>query len=199
MPILRRTSSPFVEPLSEDEVNESYWPSPAEVVVPKLVRHIRACRYAEPCAGNGKLIGHLQDIASCVWASDLCPRHRKIVERSAFSLQPCDVGTDLIITNPPFNAKFIYPFIDHVVHNGFVAWLFLPSDFAFRDRSGYVMPYCERMVAVGQVRFIEDSPSKGETNFAWFKFTPHKHKNPVFEYRTPTINSKVVPDRLKRT
>jgi hypothetical protein len=183
--------------LSDDEVQDSYWPSPAEVITPGLVKHIKGLRYAEVCAGNGKLIRHLQPYAKCVWASDVYSRHGKVVERCALSLTAAEMRTRLVITNPPFSSKFLYRFLDHCIEECLTTWLFLPMDFGLRVTSAFVMPFCERIVAIGPVRFIEDSPSKGETNFAWFKFVPRKTRT-IFEAIPPRFNSSKVPDRLKQ-
>lgn len=195
--ILKRTFPiPSKSLLTDEEIGLSYWPSPADTLVPALLRHIRGRSYAEPCAGNGKLIKNLMPYAKCVWASDVYPRHHRISERCALTLSVAEIGTSLLVTNPPFNSRFLYPFIDHVIHEGFTTWLFLPMDFALRVTSAFVMPFCERIVAVGPVKFIEDSSSKGETTFAWFKFVPRKSRT-IFESLEARFNSTKVPERLK--
>lgn len=188
--------SPSNEPLTQQEIEESFWPSPAGLIVPSFLRHVSGMRYAEVCAGNGKLIKHLQDHASCVWASDIYPRHARVLERNALTLTKEEMNAQCAITNPPFSSKFVYPLIDHFIHIGLPLWLFLPLEFSTRATSALVLPFCSHILAVGPVKFIEDSLYKGETQFAWYRFGSHRTKT-IFEGLETRYNSRKVPLRLK--
>jgi hypothetical protein len=184
--------------LDADEVQASYWPSVADVLTPKLYNHVGNHRYVEPCAGNGALIRLLSSWrAKCTYACDVNPREDWIESRDALTLDRSDLGNaQLVVTNPPFNSGFVYNFLDRYIPFGLPVWLLLPVDFGCRQTSGFVMPYCERMVVIGQIGWFIGS-SKGYRQFAWYKFTDVKYNQCVFEWLDPTQGSSRVPDRFK--
>jgi len=183
---------------SNDDIKRSYWPTPYEALPVKLRRHLWQICYAEICAGDGRLISHLETFckARCVFASDINPRTSQIFARNAFSLTKEDIGCSTVVTNPPYGRAFLYHFIDHLLGQGITSWLLLPADFAYRVSSAYVMPYCSRIVAVGPIRFLDCYDSAGEKQYGWFKFTEQRGET-KFECLEARFNSRYVPDRLK--
>jgi len=55
-----------------------YYITPFEAVEP-LIEHLpKHFTFAEPCAGNGALIKHLETGGVCMWASDIEPQDEGI-------------------------------------------------------------------------------------------------------------------------
>ena len=76
--------------------DRDYYTTPVEGVIP-LLPHImgKIQRFAEPCAGNGALIDHIEghDFFSleknnpvCVYASDIEPQRKDIIKKNALKL-----------------------------------------------------------------------------------------------------------------
>src|SRR6476646_5332892 len=75
-----------------------FYPTPAKAVLP-LVPFLRGIRtFAEPCAGQGDLVRHLESFGKrCVYAGDLA------TGQDALALTAADCNdADCGITNPPY-------------------------------------------------------------------------------------------------
>lgn len=139
------------------------------VAVEVLSSYVRGKSYAEPCAGAGDLIEDLYDVAKCVWASDIDPQIKSILQKSALHLNKDDVYTaDLIITNPPYTWEVLQPLLDHLPKLK-PTWLLLPADFMFNKRSLPYMEKCPLVVTIGRM-YWEENKVKGKDNYCWFKF-----------------------------
>ena len=55
-----------------------FYPTPIEAVYPLLPHLPEGFTFAEPCAGNGALIDHLETKGTCMWASDIEPQAKGI-------------------------------------------------------------------------------------------------------------------------
>ena len=51
-----------------------FYPTPMEAVKPLLEHLPEDFLFAEPCAGNGTLVEHLETKGVCMWASDIEPQ-----------------------------------------------------------------------------------------------------------------------------
>ena len=75
-----------------------FYPTPREAVLP-LIPYLREIRtFAEPCAGAGDLVRHLEEFGlSCVYAGD--------IRNGQDALAIDNYGQiDCIITNPPYDT-----------------------------------------------------------------------------------------------
>ena len=59
-----------------------FYPTPMEAVEPLLPHLSEGFKFAEPCAGNGALIEHLETKGVCMWASDIEPQAEGIHKSS---------------------------------------------------------------------------------------------------------------------
>jgi hypothetical protein len=97
-----------------ERIPRDYYPTPIEAVEP-LVYHLPyAFDYVEPCAGDGRLIRHInkltQGTGECIYASDIEPRHADIFTSNALNLDFGGYGVmDYMITNPPWDRKILHP------------------------------------------------------------------------------------------
>ena len=91
-----------------------YYTTPVEGVIP-LLPHImgKIQRFAEPCAGNGALIDHIEGhdffslkkiILFVFMHPDIEPQRKDIIKKNALKLTRNDaVGAEVFITNPPWD------------------------------------------------------------------------------------------------
>ena len=70
--------------------------------------------FAEPCAGDGTLIEHLERKGVCMWASDIEPQKDGIIQRD-YNLVGHNalLESEYIITNPPWDRNILHPMIEY--------------------------------------------------------------------------------------
>jgi hypothetical protein len=149
-----------------------FYPTPYEAVIP-LLPHLRPnIRFSEPCCGDGALSGHLVKNGHIIyWASDIEYRGFKqwdIVADALIVTNPLK-RSDCIITNPPWDRKILHPMIDHFRKLA-PTWLLFDADWMHTKQSAPYMPYCQKIVSVGRVKWIPDSKMTGKDNCAWYLF-----------------------------
>ena len=109
-----------------------FYPTPRAAVVP-LIPYLRGIRtFAEPCAGDGDLVRHLEEFGlRCVYAGDI---------RSGQDALALDHygAADAIITNPPWSRDLMHGLIAHF-QNIAPTWLLLDADWA-HDQAGSAVP-----------------------------------------------------------
>lgn len=145
-----------------------WYPTPAAAVLPLLPHLGPLIRFAEPCAGDGRLIDALEAAGHrCVWASDIEPRRADITENDA---EHCGSGAiDCFITNPPWSRSVLHPIIRNLARQR-PAWLLFDADWVHTRQSAELIPWLVKIVSVGRVKWIEDSPFTGKDNCAWHLF-----------------------------
>src|SRR5262245_5888753 len=116
--------------------------------VPSLIPHLRGVRtFAEPCAGDGALVRHLEGFGlRCVYQGDIADG------RDALAIT--DYGdADVIITNPPYTRSVMHALIERFTRI-LPTWLLLESDWAHTKQARPFMPSCTDIVSVGRLRWI---------------------------------------------
>lgn len=151
-----------------ERIPRDFYPTPEAAVIP-LLAHLPPCStFIEPCAGDGRLIHHLQAAGHvCVFASDIEPRAAGIHERDARDLRAG--AADFAITNPPWDRKLLHPIIEHWSAQK-PTWLLFDADWMHTRQSAPFMPWLRKVVSVGRVKWIEDSPFTGKDNCCWYLF-----------------------------
>lgn len=149
-----------------------------------LVPHLPATfTFCEPCAGDGRLIQHVEQLtdSACVSAFDLEPLGDDIDELDALELTEQDLeGAQLIITNPPWDRKILHPMIEHF-SNLRPTWLLFDADWIHTIQSAaLVRARLCKIVSVGRVKWIEDSAGSGKDNAAWYLFDKNKFSHTEF-------------------
>ena len=154
-------------------VERDYYPTPLAAVEP-LIDHLpyEDFTYVEPCAGDGRLVNHINELtegsALCMYKSDIEPQDKGIKEANALSLLFYD-SVDFCITNPPWDRKFLHPFIEWYGIQ-MPTWLLFDADWMHTKQSADYMPFCKKVVSVGRVKWIEGSKSVGKDNCCWYLF-----------------------------
>ena len=128
--------------------------------------------FAEPCAGDGALIRHLEEFGlRCVFAGDI--RNGQ----DALALDSYGAA-DAIITNPPWSREVLHGLVTHFQSIA-PTWLLLDADWAQTRQAAPFLPHCSDIVAIGRVKWIEGSKHTGKDNAGWYKFDARHKAGPV--------------------
>jgi hypothetical protein len=165
-----------------------FYPTPRAAVVP-LIPYLRGIRcFAEPCAGDGALVRHLEGFGlRCVYAGDIG------TGQDALELDHYGAA-DVICTNPPYTRDLMHRLIEHF-QRILPTWLLLELDWASTRQAAPFLPCCSDIVAIGRVKWIEGSPHTGKDNYGWFRFDAQHSSGPVFHGRG---QGEVIPSRRTR-
>lgn len=148
-----------------------YYVTPLKAVEP-LVPHLVDVGYMEPCAGDGSLIKHLALLKpkmKCYSKFDIEPQASGIETKDALKEE---YFKDVIITNPPWDRKFLHPFLDKIIDSESVAWLLFDADWAHTKQAIPYLKHCARIISVGRVKWFDNTT--GKDNCAWYKFVPYE-------------------------
>ena len=154
-----------------------FYPTPFSAVTSLLPHLLDKTVFDEPCAGNGALVSHLESAGhKCLRATDIDPQRDDIGTFDVFDIE--SAYGDCFITNPPWNRKFLHPLILHLCEIA-PTWLLFDADWMHTRQAAPYMPYCKKIVSVGRVKWIEDSPHTGKDNAAWYLFYKKTSDGPV--------------------
>tara|TARA_Y100001963_G_scaffold101184_1_gene139203 strand:+ start:2102 stop:2626 length:525 start_codon:yes stop_codon:yes gene_type:complete len=161
-----------------------FYPTPIEAVYPLLDHLEEGFLFAEPCAGDGALIEHLETKGTCMWASDIEPQRKDI-----WVYDYKDVGYDelreshYIITNPPWDRTILHPLLEHFALN-IPTWLLFDADWMHTKQSIPYMDLCKKIISVGRIKWFGNMT--GKDNCAWYLFSrpDHPRTNTEFFGRT---------------
>jgi hypothetical protein len=139
--------------------------TPAPAVAPLLRWLHRGTPFIEPCYGEGALRRALEAAGHRFAGGFDLP----------IDAREHDYGVkqgEVFITNPPFWGKpaDLHPLIENLSDQA-PTWLLMSSDWLFNLSSGPIIAKrLRRIVAVGRVRWIPNSPHVGKDNCAWLLF-----------------------------
>ena len=151
-----------------ERIPRDFYPTPYKAVIPLLPHLGDEFTFAEPCAGDGRLIEHLEKHGGiCRYAHDIEPMHQRVEQHDA--LEHGYTQCDYIITNPPWNRKILHPMIEHFVDQR-PTWLLFDSDWMHTKQSIPYLKYLSKIVSIGRVKWIEGSSSVGKDNCCWYLF-----------------------------
>lgn len=141
--------------------------------VAALVPHLEGVRtFAEPCCGEGHLIRQLESFGlKCAWHSDIS------LGVDARTLRFANI--DAIITNPPWSRPILHELIVHFQKSA-PTWLLFDADWKHTKQAAPFLPKCSHIVSVGRLKWMENSPSQGKDNCAWYRFEASHTAGPRF-------------------
>ena len=122
-----------------ERVERDFYPTPLEAVRP-LVPHLpKTGLFAEPCAGDGRLIRHIEELTELLgyWMTDIEPMADFVGDGDAMTDKI--VGCDVCITNPPWNRKILHPLIVNL-SDQLPTWLLFDADWMHTKQSIEFMP-----------------------------------------------------------
>ena len=148
--------------------SRDFYPTPMEAVEPLLEHLPEDVPFAEPCAGNGELIKHLETKGICMWASDIEPQIEEIYKYDYSSVGWIELyESEYIITNPPWKRSILHPMINHFSLLR-PTWLLFDADWAHKKQSSEYMKRCSKIVSVGRIKWFGNMT--GKDNCAWYLF-----------------------------
>lgn len=149
-------------------IERDFYPTPEAAVLP-LIPHLEpATRFIEPCAGDGRLVRHLEKHGHfCLDASDIEPQHDSVRHADALTqIWPHPAGSAVVVTNPPWDRKLLHPLMEHW-RAQMPTWLLHDANWLFTKQAGPFLPYIRKVVAVGRVKWIEGSKMTGKDDSVW--------------------------------
>jgi len=158
-----------------ERVERDFYPTPIKAVLPLLPHLAPGTRFIEPCAGDGRLIDHIESEAGhkCVGAYDIDPEFGWMIADAMTSDYRAHQDTMMFITNPPWDRKLLHPIIDNLSAQA-PTWLLFDNDWASTVQAKPYLEYCHKIVSIGRVKWIEDSKHTGKDNASWYLFDQAK-------------------------
>ena len=155
--------------------------TPPEAVVP-LIPHIyrehKPVRFCEPCAGKGDLVDALTAYGLvCARARDIEPRRDDIERKDALTTLTGNI--DYFITNPPWTRAILHPLIE-LLSDQHPTWLLFDADWIHTKQAAPYLWRLRKIVSVGRLKWIPDSPHTGKDNVAWHLFDAHSEGRAQF-------------------
>ena len=109
-----------------------FYPTPIAAVEPLIPHLPYTFEYIEPCAGDGRLIDHIDELTggagTLLVATDIEPRRSDILPANALQLEVDQYDPETyIITNPPWDRMLLHPMIEKFMHTC-KTWLLFDAD-----------------------------------------------------------------------
>lgn len=157
--------------------------TPYEAVIPLLPHLPYQAQFTEPCAGDGRLVRHLERHGhKCVYWSDISEGRDAL--KSFYPLG------EYIITNPPWTRTILHPMIEHFAQQH-PTWLLFDADWAHTKQAAPYLVNCRKIVSVGRVSWMENGTS-GLDNCAWYLFEDTMGAHPT-EFIARTVDKTPTP------
>jgi hypothetical protein len=139
-------------------------PTPLSAVVP-LIPHLHGVkRFAEPCAGAGQLVRHLESFGlQCVYSGDIDKGRDAMTE--PLERYPLDA----IISNTPWERSILHPMIERFQAIA-PTWLLFEADWAFTRQAVPFLKHCSHIVTIGRVKWYPGTKHTSFDNCAWYRF-----------------------------
>ena len=119
--------------------------------------------FAEPCAGDGALVRHLEGFGlRCVYSGDIR------TGQDALALDHYG-AIDATITNPPYTRDLMHELIVHFQRIA-PTWLLIDFDWASTKQAAPYLPYCSDIVILPRLKWFEGTSDTGKDNHAWYRF-----------------------------
>jgi hypothetical protein len=163
-----------------------FYPTPRVAVV-SLIPHLRGIHsFAEPCAGDGALVGHLEEFGlQCVYSGDI----RTGQDELALDYY----GTaDCIVSNPPYTRPLVHALIWHFARI-LRTWQLIDYDWSATKQATPFMTCCSDIVIL-PLKWFEGSKNTGKDNHA-YKFDTRHSRGPVLHNNRG--QGEVIPRRTR--
>jgi len=154
-----------------ERVPRDFYPTPEAAVLPLLPHLEPATHFIEPCAGDGRLVRHLEKRGHvCVDAFDIAPLDPRVDKDDALqALHIAEKGfpsPDCVLTNPPWSRDFLHPFILHW-RAQMPTWVLCDANWLFTKQAAPFLPYVRKIVTIGRVKWVEGSKMTGKDDSVW--------------------------------
>lgn len=175
-------------------IDKDKYLTPYSAVPPLLPFLAPATRFVELCAGDGRLVGHLEQNGHiCLGASDIQPDKVHVRDRLRIetkdALKISEIPCNMIITNPPWTRSILIPMIQHFVTLG-ESWLLFDSNWANNLKAGPIgKAFCREIVPIGRVKWIEGSKHSAKDDCSWYRFSAAPGPT-IFHFRAEKVKIK---------
>ena len=147
-----------------DRQPRDFYPTPVKPVQ-ALLPYLEYATFDEPCAGNGALVRHLLAAGHVLGSAyDIEPQADWIHTGDALNATTCE--SECFITNPPWRRDILHPLITRLSDIA-PTWLLIDAGWLFTLQSAPFMERVHKIVAVGRVKWIPDSPHTGKDDAVW--------------------------------
>jgi hypothetical protein len=160
-----------------------FYPTPVAAVEPLIPHLPERFTYIEPCFGDGALVRALSSFEGVAHGGRFCPmleyasdielpptRHGlRAYVKDALAIEEAEADVDFFITNPPWSRPILHRLILHLSEIR-PTWLLFDADWMHTKQAAPYLEYCRKIVSVGRVKWIPDSPHTGKDNACWYLF-----------------------------
>jgi hypothetical protein len=156
-----------------------FYPTPFEAVRPLLpwLRSSGIKTFAEPCAGAGDLVRHLEFFGlRCLYRGDITTGEDALAHDSYGPV-------DCVITNPPHSRNVMHKLIAHFQRIAPTTWLLIDHDWPATKQAVPFLAACSDIVTIGRLRWFAGSKFTGKDNYCWLRFDARHNSGPVFHGR----------------
>jgi hypothetical protein len=148
-----------------------YYQTPHAAVLPLLAHLPHGAMFIEPCAGDGRLVRHLEQHGmSCTGMFDIEPQHPDVRALDALGAAAwsslVDPSADFIVTNPPWRRDLLHPMIE-TFRQVKPTWLLHDANWLFTRQAAPFLHYIRKIVVVGRVKWIEGTSMTGKDDAVW--------------------------------
>lgn len=162
----------------ERKEKDKYY-TPYEAVTPLFPFLPMNTRFIEPCAGDGRLIRHLESAGhECAYACDISPDCDGIEERDVLFFDAPLPTCDIIITNPPWDREPLHAMIEIFTSHA-DTWLLFDADWMHTIQAKPYKHLCEAIVSIGRISW-EGNGVSGMDNCCWYKFSKTAHRTQFY-------------------
>jgi hypothetical protein len=153
--------------------------TPWDAVLPLAPWLPRGARCFEPCCGKGMFVGHLKRLGYEVTGASDLPIYARSHRYDA-------AGTNFFVTNPPWSGKALHEIIANL-SDQLPTWLLVDYNWAATLQAVPFLPRMRKLVVIGRVRWIPDSPFTGKDDACWIQFTKPSSVPSIFIGRRPLV------------
>lgn len=116
-------------------------------------------KFIEPCAGDGRLIRHLESFEglNCVQAFDIAPDAPHIPEGDMLTM-PFSSQADAIITNPPWRRDLLHALMDRIIDERMPAWLLFDHNWLATKQTQPYSGYIRLILPIGRHLWFDKPP-----------------------------------------
>ena len=147
-----------------ERIARDLYDTPAKAVEPLLPWLEPQTLFVDPCYGRGAIRHALAAHGHLFCGGFDLPIDAR---EHDYGMKP----EEFFITNPPFWGRRaqLHPLIENLSDQA-PTWLLMSADWLFNRSSGPLTRRLRRIVAVGRVKWIPNSPHVGKDNAAWLLF-----------------------------
>jgi hypothetical protein len=144
-------------------IPQDAYQTPLAAVLPLLPHLEPGTKFIESCRGEGRLIEHLVAHGHiCTGQSDLPTDAR------TWRYVAAEPGV-LFVTNPPWARPVLHDIVVNL-SNQLPAWLLIDASWPHTRQAIPYLPRLRKIVSVGRVKWIADSPFSSKDDCAWHLF-----------------------------